>query len=90
MSTIREYYNQAEFALAAYAELYQGIEEQDYINALQNDGKGMSLSQATAFAAKWEVVDSFSDDTGVSAAVFKRRNDASGQTYLAIRGTDSV
>lgn len=56
MNTITEYYKQAELALAAYSTLYSGISGDAYTKALKDDGKAMSSAQASAFAAKWNVV----------------------------------
>ena len=57
MSTITEYYEQSELALAAYSTLYSGISGNAYTNALRDNDKAMSAAQAVAFAAKWNVVD---------------------------------
>ena len=57
MTTINEFYTEAELALAAYAKLHQEISEQDYITALQDGDKGMSYTQAKHFAFNYSVVD---------------------------------
>ncbi|MEO1766809.1 hypothetical protein [Thiobacter aerophilum] len=79
---------QAEFALAAYANLQPGVPNQ---TALQDQGKGMSARQAEEFAAHYTVVTQFTDTvaegglgTSFSATVFA---DAYGNLTLAIRGT---
>jgi len=61
MSTITEYYNQAELALAAYSNLVPGMTKDAYITALKDDGNGMSTVQAADFASKWHVVDQNTD-----------------------------
>ena len=82
MSQISEYFRQAELSLAAYASLTAGVPNEDN---LKKDA-GMSPAQATAFAAKWNVVDQYTDPlTGVSATVFQAV--AGGPKHLAIRGT---
>lgn len=91
MSAITEYYEQAEFALAAYFNLTSGISGKDYTDALTDGGKGMSATQASSFASKWIVADQYTDlVTGLSATVFKDVSDPDGPGYLAIRGTDGL
>ncbi|MBI5460734.1 MAG: hypothetical protein HY941_00935, partial [Gammaproteobacteria bacterium] len=82
MSTIEQYYSQAELALAAYANLLSGIPN---TTALQDDGNGMSAAQAAQFAQTYTVVTQYTDtSTSFSATVFK---DAAGNLTLAMRGT---
>jgi hypothetical protein len=90
MSLITDSYKQAELALASYAVLPNGtLNTNTAIAALRNGGKGMSLAQATAFAAKWAVVTQYTDAlTGMSATVFEEI--CIGQRYLAIQGTQEV
>lgn len=57
MSTIADYYTQAELALAAYADLAPGISDKNYTDALVN--AGMSAAQAEDFAANWQVIDQY-------------------------------
>lgn len=79
MSTLNDYFQQAELALAAYAiNLTAGVPRKGALT-----DAGMSDAQATQFAATYTVVAQYSDATGVSATVFA---DATGHTYLAIRG----
>lgn len=59
MSTTTEYFRQAELALASYATLYPGISDEIYINALIDDGDGMTPTQAAAFATNWRVIDQY-------------------------------
>lgn len=67
MNNSVEYFNQAELALAAYANLQAGTPN---TGKLQDDA-GMSAAQAAAFASKWNVVDQYTDiTTGASATVF--------------------
>jgi Ca2+-binding RTX toxin-like protein len=85
MSVITEYYKEAELALASYANLTGGMSNTDYINALR--AAAFSAAQASAFAAKWNVVTQYTDPvTGVSATVFQAV--AGGPNYIAIRGTE--
>lgn len=88
MSTTTDYFVQAELSLAAYSQLYRGISTNDYINALIDQGRGMSTDQAARFAQTYSVAAQYSDGTGLSATVFV--NNATGSTSLAIRGTDAV
>jgi len=86
MSTLNDYFQQAEFALAAYSNLYSGITGNAYTDALQDQGNGMSAAQAVEFAKKYSVVDQWNNNSiGLSATVFA---DASGNKYLSIRGTE--
>lgn len=79
MSTIFDYFTQAELSLAAYANLSAGVPSQDELKKA-----GMSTTQAANFAATYTVVDQYTDPaSGFSATVFER----GGQRYLAIRGT---
>jgi hypothetical protein len=98
MSTITEYFKQAELALAAYARL-DGIV--NLIDPLKE--AGMTQSQAEHFARDWrvveqyngEIIDDYIDEfgnpqqatilTGLSATVFQEMG--SGRRYLAVRGT---
>lgn len=59
MTTIVDYYAQAEFSLAAYSQLYKGISTDDYVIALIDQGRGMAKDQATRFAATYSVVDQY-------------------------------
>jgi Ca2+-binding RTX toxin-like protein len=84
VSLIRDYFTQAELALAAYADLQPGVPN---TGKLQDDGRGMSPAQAQRFSEQWRVVDSPYNDpiTSVSATIFQEI--ATGQKTLAIRGT---
>lgn len=89
MSTITDFHVQADLALAAYANLTSGISSTAYTNALTDDAAGMTLAQATVFAAKWNVITQYTDPlTGVSATVFQAVS--GGPKYLAIRGTQGL
>lgn len=84
MSTINDYVVQSELALAAYGTFSVGLinDEQLIVKEV-----GMSISQATVFAGKWQVADHYNDPvTGVSATVFEEI--ATGAKHLAIRGTE--
>jgi pimeloyl-ACP methyl ester carboxylesterase len=87
MSTVNNYFEHAELALAAYSKLTPGGPPD--INDLYDDGKGLSLKQADHFAETYTVVDQYNAPApnGLSATVFE---DGDGNTYLAIRGTDGV
>ena len=86
MSLITDALKQAELALAAYANITSGIT----ISALKD--AGMTEIQATKFAAAWTVASQYTDAgpsssaTGLSVTVFQEK--ATGQRYLAIRGTE--
>jgi len=77
----KEYLNHAELALAAYAKnLIANLQIKDSLT-----DEGFSTTQADAFILKYRVVTQHTDATGLSATVFA--NDATGETFLAIRGT---
>lgn len=85
MSDINEFHKNSSLSFAAYADLFKGIGTAAYIDALQQ--VQMPQSQAENFVAHWEVIDRYTDATGVSATVFEKVG--GGQRYLAIRGTES-
>lgn len=88
MSTITEYYRQAELALASYSTLYYGISDDTYIDALKRGSKGMTQVQAQTFASNWRVIDQQPNtDSGFSATVFQNIDDNS--YVLSIRGTET-
>ncbi|MHB1054138.1 MAG: hypothetical protein ACYCZT_13895 [Thiobacillus sp.] len=62
MITVLDYFKEAEFALASYANLFAGVAGDQLITALEDGGKGMSAVQAAAFASKWKVVDQYTWD----------------------------
>lgn len=81
---IQDYITQAELALAAYANLTTIEPDEAELRKA-----GMTTAQASAFAAKWNVVDQYTDiTTGASATVFQAVS--GGPKYLAIRGTEGV
>ena len=84
MTTINEYLQQSQLALAAYANLFAGMNDADYIKGLEK--VGMPLTEAENFVSNWRVIDQDNDPTGLSATVFE--NVADGKRYLAIRGTE--
>jgi hypothetical protein len=60
MSTINDYFQQAQLSLAAYAlDLTAGMTGKPYTDALQ--GAGMTKTQAIAFANQYTVVDQYTD-----------------------------
>ena len=71
MTTVNNYYEQAQFSLAAYGDLSNGMAINDYVSVLQD--VEMGEAQATQFATDYEIVDRKYDDTGYSATVFKNR-----------------
>jgi len=83
MSTINDYYTQAELSLAAYGTFTVGT---ILATDLTNPSVGMSATQAAHFIDQgWTVAAQYTDSaTGVSATVFQQGN----QKYLAIRGTE--
>ncbi|MDP1735625.1 MAG: hypothetical protein Q8L44_14795, partial [Sulfuritalea sp.] len=106
MSTIHEMHVQAELALAAYANLTFGISGQNYIAALQQQGEGMSPTQAAAFAERWTVVDQYAggevieyyDEFGQlqqawnpsGLSVTLFEEVGTGRQVVAVRGTQDV
>ncbi len=84
MSNINEYSVQSSLAQAAYGSFSVGLIDIDKLTAKEVE---MPISQATQFAATWNVADQFSDLlTGVSATIFEAKE--GGAKYLAIRGTE--
>ncbi len=80
----QEYFKHAELALAAYANLNAGTP-----NIFELEKVKFSESQATAFSGAYQVVDRYSDATGLSATVFRQADDPDNtQSFLAIRGTE--
>ncbi len=59
MSIIAEYYQQAELTFAAYADLYSGIPEDIYPEALKK--ANMFETQINDFISKYSVVTQYSD-----------------------------
>jgi Ca2+-binding RTX toxin-like protein len=87
MNNSAELLSNAEFSLAAYANLDNGTLDSD----IQRDALiniGMTEIQAQRFSTNYSVVTQFNDtNTGFSATVFK---DASGNLTLAFRGTEQI
>ena len=80
MENIKDLYTQSLLSLAAYVNLPKGaIDKQLLIDAK------MPPTQAADFASNWTVVDTYADVSGVAATVFQEN--ATGERYLAIRGT---
>ncbi|SDE53483.1 hypothetical protein [Desulfuromonas thiophila] len=103
MSTITDYYKYSELALASYSDLAAGMVQQDYIDALMNDGDGMSQKQAETFAPNWTVLDQYDgmveetyyDEFGDEQTFLNPTGlsvtlfeDGSGKQVVAIRGTE--
>jgi Ca2+-binding RTX toxin-like protein len=91
MKTVTDYFNNADLAMAAYADLASGPLD---IEALKHPDVGMSHTQATNFAESWHVVAQYDDTTApeglgtsLNATVFR---DADGALSLAIRGSQEV
>jgi len=94
MSAITRYFEEAELALSSYSGLTSGMSTDDYVDALQKNGDGLSPTQATSFAENWEVVTQYDDTsapdglgTSLNATVFR---DADGSLSLAFRGSQEV
>ncbi len=87
MTTITDYFAQAQLSMAAYASLQSGMFGKDYpgyVAALVD--KGMSQKQAELFATTYAVIDQYTDPaTGLSATLFSK----AGVNYFAIRGTEA-
>lgn len=84
MSSVVDFFENSELALAAYSALRGGMIPAEYEAALRQNGGGMSSVEAARFAATYTVIDQFTDSTGVSATIFEK----GGQRYVAIRGTE--
>lgn len=93
MLAISDFFEQGQLSQAAYAESLekdwvgggnQGSPS-NYARALM--AKGMSETQAIAFANKYTVIDQYTDPaSGFPGTVFK---DTSDKIFIAIRGTES-
>ncbi|MDY0014281.1 MAG: hypothetical protein RBS40_15510 [Rhodocyclaceae bacterium] len=91
MSDAIQNFLQSELALAAYSNLNTDMPLEAYRGALQQGGKGMSLSQAQNFTEDWSIIDQHTDpSSGLSATIFQKVVDGNptGPKYLAIRGTE--
>lgn len=103
MSNFREYFQNAELALAAYADLNGQMTLEAYKTALQQDGDGMSPTQAEIFASSWTVLDQYDgmvektyyDEFGENSTFLAPTGlsatlfeDASENQVVAIRGTE--
>ncbi len=93
MTTITEYFGQAQLSLAAYAvDLQTGMSSSsvdgiNYITSLK--AAGMTATQATDFANTYTVLaQSVPTTNGFSATLFQ--NNQTGQKTLAIRGSDNL
>ena len=94
MKTTTEFYRQAELALASYSTLYSGISDIEYIQALQNDNKGMSPTQTLDFAANWTVIDQYNhsesieilDEMGNPTGLYREVSNGLSVTLFAIFG----
>ena len=83
MNQFVDYFKQTELALAAYAKSLEI--GHPAIERLQN--AEFSGNQARSFADNYNVVGQFDDAaTGLSATVFADK--VSGETFLAVRGTE--
>src|SRR5215207_5684302 len=81
MKNFTTYFTQAQFSLAAYADLSVGdVDELALIDS------GFSKPSASRFADSYSVADRYSDSSGLSATVFVDKT--TDQRYLAIRGTE--
>jgi hypothetical protein len=65
MNNVETLYKQSSLSRAAYSVFTEGMAERAYITALQQQGKGMSESQAKKFASEWSVVEQFNGALGV-------------------------
>ncbi|MBU1236748.1 MAG: hypothetical protein KJ634_12125 [Gammaproteobacteria bacterium] len=104
MSTISEYFQQAELSLAAYAQLSSGMSPVALAVAVQQDGKGLSPKQAEEFAKTWRVVDQYTPTETVTTtdeygnetqitvsnglSVTLFKNVETHERYVAVRGTE--
>ncbi|MDR1275005.1 MAG: hypothetical protein LBL72_01230, partial [Candidatus Accumulibacter sp.] len=93
MGTIKQYFQHAELAQAAYATFSStGVIAADNLTD-DEVGAGMSSAQAEKFAATWKVVDQYIapsvgglTGSGFSATIFQ--NISTGEYVLAVRGTE--
>src|SRR3546814_3456546 len=92
MNSLANYLNHAELALAAYADLSPSMSKFQYEEALKQNGKGMSATQAADFASRWHVLEQSPDTPDGFSAVLLQQVDGNGvpvgEKVLAIRGTD--
>ena len=97
-TTINTYFEQSQLALAAYAiGLSPNMSSENFTNALiGSEGKSMTQSQAEAFVARFEIIDSQQNTgSGFAATLFRERSTpetreagTAGQYRLAVRGTE--
>ena len=83
MNLYTEYFKQAELALAAYGNFASTVPTEPEL-----DDAGFSIKQAEIFISGYTVEAQHSDNTGLSATVFKSTDPDNPQTFLAIRGTN--
>ena len=81
MTISSDYLSQAELAFAAYADLTGPVSG----HKVALEAAGMTSSQANLFLSTYTALSQYNASNGLSATVFA---DASGNKYLAIRGTD--
>ncbi len=60
MNAALDYFKQAELALAAYADLVPGVPD---IGKLQDEGRGLSRTQAQRFSEQWRVVTQYNHES---------------------------
>lgn len=104
MNDLTTYLQQSELALAAYANLWGGMNVAAFEAALKQNDVGMSPTQAASFAEKWRVVDQYEgmiekrymDEFGQEQTYLDPTGMSAtvfeeietGQCYLAVRGTN--
>lgn len=76
MSTINDYFVQAQLSMSAYAQnLEPGMSDSFHGDAYRSSlvDSGMSISQATEFVKNYTVIDQYTDpETGFSGTVFEK------------------
>lgn len=82
MSNILIFSEAAQLSFASYATLSPGR----IVGTTQLTEVGMTLTQASEFASKWQVVDQYNESNGLSATIFEPIT--GGMQFLAVRGTE--
>lgn len=80
MNTLYEMHQQAELAFAAYSTLSASIAGDDFIEALENGGDGMSRTQGIGFMAKWTVVHQYNGTETAEIPIYDDGGNITGYT----------
>lgn len=90
MNSLYEYFRQAELAFAAYASLFADIAGDGFVEALENDGDGMSRTQGLTFVSKWVVVDQYTHSETQEIPIYDDGGNITGYTTRTVSNGLSV